>query len=50
MPLHQLISGLTGLTHQGISVRRSAVGENVFIFEVMVFKLTAEQIVKLRQR
>jgi hypothetical protein len=49
MPLHQLDTCLTGLKQQGISVSQSVVGENGFIFEVMGFMLTAEQIIELHQ-
>jgi hypothetical protein len=49
MPLHELDTCLTGLKQQGISVSQGIVGENGSIFEVMGFRLTAEQIVELHQ-
>jgi hypothetical protein len=50
MPLHQLDTCLTGLRQQGISVSEETVGENGSTFEVMGFRLTAEQIVELHQQ
>ena len=49
MPLHQLDICLTGLKQQRISVSRGAVGESGSSFEVMGFRLTAQQIVELHQ-
>jgi hypothetical protein len=49
MPLHQLDTCLTGLKQQGISVSEGIVDENGSTFDVMGFKLTAEQIVELHQ-
>jgi hypothetical protein len=49
MPLNYLDACLSVLKRQGISVSPPSVGENGFIFDVMGFILTGEQIVKLHE-
>jgi hypothetical protein len=49
MPLNNLDACLSILKQQGISVSPPSVGENGFIFDVMGFMLTGEQIVTLHE-